>query len=183
MADNMSKIPVTSEKKPSAPTPSGTSISSWGPFETLRREIDQLFERFHEPASRFQFNRPSFMLDFSWPRAMGFGLAPAVDVVEKNNEYQITAELPGLDEKNIEVKVSNGALIIKGEKKEEKEERDQDHYVSERRYGSFSRSFQVPASVDTSKIEATFTKGLLMVKLPKSADAMKTEKTIEIKAA
>ncbi len=183
MADNMSKIPVKSEKKPATPSPFGTSLSSWGPFETLRREIDQLFDRFHEPASTLSFSRPSFLPDFSWPRALGFGLAPAVDVVEKDKQYEVTAELPGLDEKNIEVKVSNGMLMIKGEKKEEKEERDQDHYVSERRYGSFSRSFQVPANVDTNKIEAHFTKGVLTVKLPKSAEAMKNDKTIEIKAA
>ncbi|MGB8277921.1 MAG: Hsp20/alpha crystallin family protein [Methylovirgula sp.] len=182
MADTASKIPVKTEKRPSMPSAFGSAVGSWGPFETLRHEIDQLFDRFHEPFSRLPFNRSS-LLDLSWPREAGFGLAPAVDVVEKDKEYEITAELPGLDEKNIEVKVSNGTLMIKGEKKEEKEEHDKDYYVSERRYGSFSRSFQVPASVDASKIEANFTKGVLTVKLPKTAEAMKSEKTIEVKAA
>jgi HSP20 family protein len=75
-------------------------------------------------------------------RCNRLAIAPAVDVVEKVKEYEITAELPGMVEKNIEIKLSNGTLTIKGEKKEEKEEREKDY--SERRYGSFMRSFQVP---------------------------------------
>jgi len=110
-------------------------------------------------------------------------ITPAVDVAEKEKEYEITAELPGMDEKNIEIKLSNGTLTIKGEKKEEKEEREKDYYVSERRYGSFVRSFQVPEGVDTGNIEATFAKGVLNVKLTKTTEAQKSEKTISVKAA
>lgn len=182
MADTMSKIPVKAEKRPSAPSTMGTSFGSWAPFDTLRREIDRLFDRMQEPSWRLPFNQPSW-LDFSWPREAGISIAPAVDVIEKEKEFEIVAELPGLDEKNIEVKLSNGTLMIKGEKKEEKEERNKDYYVSERRFGSFSRSFQVPSSVDASKIDAHFSKGVLTVTLPKSAEAMKSEKTIEVKAA
>jgi HSP20 family protein len=98
--------------------------------------------------------------------------------VEKDKEYEITAELPGMD-----VKLSNDMLTIKSEKKEEKEEREKDYYVSERRYGSFMRSFQVPEGVATGKIEATFSKGVLNVKLPKSPEAQNSEKTISVKAA
>jgi HSP20 family protein len=94
-----------------------------------------------------------------------------------------SAELPGMDEKDIEVKVSNGTLTIKGEKKEEKEERDKDFYLSERRYGSFARSFEVPAGVDPAHIEARFAKGVLTVTLPKSPEAKQNEKKIEVKAA
>ena len=92
-------------------------------------------------------------------------------------------ELPGLDEKNVEIKLSNHTLTIKGEKKEEKEEKDKDYYLSERRYGSFQRSFQVPEGVDTGKIDASFSKGVLTVKLPKTAEAQKAEKKITVKAA
>ena len=108
---------------------------------------------------------------------------PAVNVVESAKAYEITAELPGMDEKNIEVKVTDGTLTIKGEKLEEKEEKETDYYLSERRFGSFERSFDVPESVDLSKIEATFKKGVLTVALPKKAEAQKPEKKIEVKAA
>lgn len=182
MADTTSKIPVKTEKKPSAPSVVSGPFGSWGAFDTLRREIDQLFDRFREPAWRHPFGRGS-LLDLAWPREATFGLAPAIDMVEKDKEFEITAELPGLDEKNIEVKLANDTLTIKGEKTEEKEDRNKDYYLSERRYGSFSRSFQVPPGIDANKIEANFAKGVLTVRLPKSAEAIKNEKTIEIKAA
>ena len=81
-----------------------------------------------------------------------------------------SAVLPGIDEKNIEIKLSNGTLTIRGEKKKEKEELEKDYCLSERRNISFTRSFQVPVGVDAGKIEATFAKGVLTVKLPKTAE-------------
>lgn len=152
----------------------------WAPFETLRREVDSIFDSFRR--WDFPFRR-AFEFEHPWPQEVSFGLAPAVDVVEKDKEYEITAELPGMDEKDIEVKLADQVLTIKGEKKEEKEEREKDYYLCERRYGSFRRSFQLPQGVDTGKIEAAFAKGVLTVKLPKTAEAQKTEKTISIKAA
>jgi HSP20 family protein len=172
------KVPVKAEKGSSAVAPLG-----WPPFENIRREIDRIFDRFHLGTWDFPFGRRAFDLEVPWTRAAGMGIAPAVDVVEKEKEYEITAELPGMDEKNIELKLSNGMLTLKGEKKEEKEEREKDYYMSERRYGSFVRSFQVPEGVDTAKIEAAFSKGVLTVKLPKTAEAQKSEKTITIKAS
>jgi HSP20 family protein len=86
-----------------------------------------------------------------------------------------------MDEKNVEVKLANEMLTIKGEKEEDKEEKD--YYLSERRYGSFQRSFRIPEGVDTDKIEATFQKGILTVMLPKKAEVQKSEKKVEIKAA
>jgi HSP20 family protein len=102
--------------------------------------------------------------------------APAVDVSKTDKAYEITAELPGMDEKSVEVKLANGMLTIKGEKQDEKEEKKQDYYMRERTFGSFQRSFQLPADVDTDKIEAGFKKGVLTVTLPKSAEAQKSEK-------
>ena len=107
---------------------------------------------------------------------------PAVDVTETDKAYEIVAELPGMDEKNVEVKVADDILTIKGEKQEEKEERRKDYYLSERSFGSFQRAFQVPAGVDTDKIEANFKNGVLIVTLPKSAEAQKAEKKITVKA-
>ena len=106
-----------------------------------------------------------------------------MDLVEKDGEYEITAELPGIDEKNVEIKLANQMLTIKGEKEDSKEEKRKDYYLSERRYGSFQRSFQVPEGVDVDKIEANFAKGVLTVKLPKTAAAKKAEKKITVKAA
>ena len=94
---------------------------------------------------------------------------PAVDVAETDKTYEITAELPGLHEKNIEVRLANGVLSIKGEKQEEKEEKEKDYYRRERSFGSFERRFQVPENVDEDKIEASFKNGILSVTLPKSA--------------
>ena len=106
-----------------------------------------------------------------------------MDLVEKEKEYEISAELPGIDEKNVEIKVANHMLTIKGEKTEEKEEKKKDYYLSERRFGSFQRSFALPEGVDADKIEANFVKGVFTVKLPKTAEAQKAEKKITVKAA
>jgi HSP20 family protein len=108
---------------------------------------------------------------------------PAVDIAESDKAYEVTAELPGMDEKNIEVKLTNGNLTIKGEKREEKEEKKKDYYLSERHFGSFERQFRVPEGVDVEKIEASFKKGVLTVTLPKRPEAQKPEKKINIKAA
>jgi HSP20 family protein len=88
-----------------------------------------------------------------------------------------------MDENNIEVKLSNGNLMIKGEKQEEKEEKKKDYFLQERHFGSFERCFPVPEGVDANQIDATFTKGVLKVTLPKKPEAQKPEKKIEIKAA
>ena len=108
---------------------------------------------------------------------------PAVDVAESEKSYEIKAELPGMDEKDIEVKVTDGSLTIKGEKQEEREEKERDYYLQERRYGSFERSFELPESVDPDRIEASFKKGVLTVTLPKKAEAQKPAKKIEVKAS
>ena len=110
-------------------------------------------------------------------------MMPAVDVAESDRAYKVHAELPGIDEKNVEVKVTDGVLTIKGEKQEEKEEKKKDYYLSERSFGSFQRAFQIPNGVDLDKIEANFKKGVLTVTLPKSTEAQKAEKKITVKSA
>ncbi len=107
---------------------------------------------------------------------------PAMDVVEKENSFEITAELPGLDEKDVEIKLAGNSLIIKGEKrKDHKEERD-GYHLSERSYGSFQRSFSLPEGVDRDKIDATFGKGVLRLSLPKQPGTADNTKKISIKA-
>jgi len=177
MAKSDEKLPIGTEEKN---RPAATE--AWAPFESLRREIDRVFDSFHHGALRVPFARSAMEAAPSWSQALGWGIAPAVDVSEKDKGYQITAELPGLDEKDIEVTLANGRLTIRGEKKEEKEEREKSYYLSERRYGSFTRSFQVPEGVDGDAITARFAKGVLTVTLPKTAEARKSAKKIAVKA-
>lgn len=178
MPESAPKLPIKGEKSTAPEQQAG-----WTPFESLKREIDRLFDDFHPFGWRLPMARSPF--DFALHRLSGAGwpVAPAIDLAEKEKQYEITAELPGLDEKDVEISLSNQTLTIKGEKKEEKEEKQKDYYLSERRYGSFQRSFQLPEGVDADKIDATFSKGILTVKLPKTAGAQKAEKRISIKAA
>jgi HSP20 family protein len=151
----------------------------WEPFESFRREVDRMFEDFGRGFGMWRpFGRsmlgPSSAFEGVW------GKAPAVDVCERENEYEITAELPGMDASNVDVKLSEGVLTIKGEKEEQKEEERKDYHISERRYGSFQRSFGVPEGVDDDKVQASFEKGVLTIKLPKHPEAQKLEKKIQI---
>jgi len=179
MAETETKLPVRTEKGAVAPA----ARAGWGAFESLHREIDRLFDAFDGGSWSSPFHRSVFDIEPLWRREARWPTMPAVDVSETDKVYEITAELPGMDEKNIEVKLSNGGLIIKGEKQEEKEEKKKDYYLHERSFGSFERSFRMPEGVDTDKIEASFKKGVLTVKLPKTADAQKAEKKIAVKAA
>ncbi len=141
------------------------------PVLSLHREVNRLFE--------------DVFRGFGVPALAGVErglLAPSVELAETDKEIRVTAELPGLDEKDVEVKVVNRVLTIKGEKKEESEEQRKDYHLSERRYGSFQRSFQLPQGVDAEKIEASFSKGLLTVKLPKTAEAKNAERKIAVQA-
>jgi HSP20 family protein len=153
------------------------------PLATLRQEIDRLFEYFDQDFWTSPFRRSVFDVEPLWRREFKWAASPAVDIVEKEKTYEVTAELPGMDEKSIEVKLVNGDLTIKGEKQEEKEEKKNDYYLHERHFGSFERRFAVPAGVDTDKIEASFKKGVLTVTLPKKPEAIKPEKKIEVKTA
>jgi HSP20 family protein len=161
------KLPVKTEKS------SVGAPQFWRPFDRLRREIDHVFDDFGGDFWRAPFRQVE--------RALG--AMPAVDVTETDGTFEVTAELPGMDEKNIEVKLANHTLTIKGEKRDEKEETKKDYYMRERSFGSFQRSFTVPEGVDMDKIEASFKKGVLTVSLPKTVEAKKAEKKITVKVA
>jgi HSP20 family protein len=180
MAEAATKLNVKTEQKSTEPA---TAVQSWRPFESLRREVDRLFHDFERGSWPNPFRGSAFDLEPLWRRELTWAKTPAVDVVEKENGYEVTAELPGMDEKNIDVTVANGCLTIKGEKQEEKEEKKKDYYLQERRFGSFERRFEIPEGVDASKIEANFAKGVLTVTLPKSAEAKKAAQKIAVKAA
>ena len=177
MADIPGKVPVKSEKTPAR------MPQVWQPFEDLRREVDRLFEDFGGGFWRSPFRSSLFNIAPFRRSETTFAAIPAVDVSETDKAYEITAELPGMDEKNVEVKLANGILTIKGEKQEEKEEKQKDYYMRERSFGSFERNFQVPDGVDVDKIDASFKNGVLSVTLPKSPEAQKAEKKIAVKSA
>jgi len=179
MVEAAKKLPVkTGEKVPAL----ASALQAGWPFESLRGEIDRLFDDFGRGFWSFPFRRSTFAVEPFWRRELIWGAKPAVDIVESDKAYEITAELPGIDEKNIEVKLANGGLTIKGEKQEEKEEKKKDYYLHERHFGSFQRYFPVPEGVDTDKIEASFKNGVLTVTLPKSSEPQKAEKKITVKA-
>lgn len=127
-----------------------------------------------------------FFTGFQWPTPVGEGkdiFEPRLDLTETDKELKITVELPGIDEKDIDVSLSNNnsTLTIRGEKREEKEDRTKGRYRIERSYGAFQRTIPIPCEIDSDKIEATFKKGVLTVTLPKNAKEQASGKKINIK--
>lgn len=176
MAEKGSKIPVSSEGKAAEPT------RGFLPLASLHREVNRLFDEFSRGMSMFPFGRSSDW-DTGWRFGFGDGqLTPSVDVAETDSTFEISAELPGMSEDNIDISLADGVLTLKGEKKEEREEKDKGYYLSERRYGSFRRSFRLPDGIDEDKIEAKFEKGVLKITAPKKPEAVKKAKKIAIKA-
>lgn len=176
MAETAKEVAVKPEKS-SAPVP-----QLWRQLESLHREVERLFDDFDGGLWRKPFSTSLFALAPLRRAEAALSATSAVDVSETDRAYEITAELPGLEQDNIEVKVANGVLTIRSEKQEEKEEKNKNYYRRERSFGSFARSFQVPDDVDTKKIEANLKNGVLSVTLPKSPEAQKAEKQIAVKA-
>lgn len=137
------------------------------PFAVLRREIDSIFDNFFRG------------IDAGALESKTSGFVPRIDVNENEHEITVSAELPGMDEKDIDVSVSREALTIQGEKKEEREEKGTGYYRTERSFGSFSRSVPLPVEIDQDKVSAAFMKGVLTVTLPKKQGG--TGKTNKIK--
>ena len=169
----MADVPVELKKAPRAQT---TTPDIW---QSFRGEMDRLFDRFGFPALR-----RVFYIEPLWRSANSFSFSvPAIDMSEDERVYKISAELPGIDAEDIDVSVSGDTLVLKGEKRQEKEEKDKNYHFSERAYGSFQRSFQLPSSVDRDKVSADFSKGVLTITLPKTAEAQKPQKKIEVRSA
>lgn len=169
--------------KPGAPAPAPAPAPAGAPdvFRTFRGEMDRLFDRFFNG-----FGFPSFPFpSLAMPRVEELARlpVPAVEVTETDTEYRIAAELPGMSETDIEVGISGDTLTLKGEKRHEIEKKEANTYFSERSYGAFQRSFQLPDGVDREKIGAAFAKGVLTVTLPKTEAAKKEPRKIEVKAA
>ncbi len=155
-------------------------MQPWRPFDNLRREVDRVFEDFIMDPMRLPFRRPVFDIEPFWQPASWI-TAPAIDLIEREEAFELTADMPGLEAKDVEVKVANGVLTVKGEKQLEKEEKREDLHLRERRFNSFERSIRVPDGADTEKIEASFKNGVLKVMMPKTAEALKSIKKVEVK--
>lgn len=172
----MANVPVKAEKSPTQIGPVATP--SWDKF---REEMERVFDRF-SAAFDFPTLKPIHEVGNFWPSAVSGLAGMAVDVTEDDKAYRIAAELPGLDEKDVDVTVDDDAIVIKGEKTQEKEDKAKDHYYSERSYGVFRRSFALPKNADRKAINAKFAKGVLTVTIAKTA-AAQTQQKVEVKAA
>lgn len=176
MTQDVTKLPIAKENRPSL-----RETAPWRPLLGLQREINQVFDQFDRnwrpffQHSIFDFE-PLARLEAAWS-------SPAVDIVDKDKTYEMTAEVPGMNADNLEVKLVDDRLVIKGEKQESREEGKGDSRLSERRYGSFERNFRIPEGVDPGKIEASLKHGILTIVLPKTAEAVKPARKIEVKAA
>jgi HSP20 family protein len=139
----------------------------------LRDRMNRLFDEF--------FDRPFGLSPFFDEQAFMGGFAPNMDVSETDKEVTISAELPGMEPEDIQIALDHNILTISGEKHAEKEEKDKRYYRLERSYGSFSRSIPLPEGVEEDSIDASFNRGVLKIKLPKTVEAQKRSKKITIK--
>ena len=176
-----------SKAKSAAPAKDATAEASAEPFGRLfeplasvRRDIDRFFEGlapgFPRAIDFDPFRRLSAAFEIG-----GGDLVPHVEVTEEKTSYHISAELPGVDEKDITLTLQDHMLTVAGEKKTERKEEKKDYYLSERRYGSFRRSFRVPDDVDENNIAANFGKGVMTIVLPKVASPRPKGRQIPIK--
>ena len=146
-----------------------SEVTPWRPFKdlpALREEMNKLWNCF--------FGEKAFLEPF------GKGWVPSLDVSETKENVVVKAEVPGMAGKDIDISLSGGVLTIKGEKKQEKEEKDENYHFTERIYGAFSRSVQLPQEVQTDKVTASYKNGVLTITLPKSEEAKAKEVKIKV---
>jgi HSP20 family protein len=167
-------VPIGHDRRLQPPVAPG----GYHPMMQLQREIDQLFASFFRG-----FDIPvrgNFQPLLPVEEAGMF--IPQVDLSATDQEYRLTVEIPGVAEKDVTVNISGNTMTIKGEKKQEKEEKDKDYYRIERNYGSFQRILSLPEDVDQDAIKATFKNGVLSVTMPRKVTAKSEVKRIEISA-
>ena len=160
-----SSVPVRTVAESSPP------LSVWEPLGRVRSEVERLLEDF--------WNRP---LGFDLNRRIQALAGPALELTDKDGEYELVAEVPGMKPEEIEIKVTDGILRLSGEKKVEHKETREGCVFSERRFGRFERALELPRGVDVSKITANAKDGVLAIHLPKTDEARQRERKIEISA-
>jgi len=186
MADKVSNVDV----KKAAEAPASRQMPTNGPFMPwagLRGDLDRVVNRFFPDG--WPYMNVGNLMDLEPMRSLGRATlggmieAAKADISETDSKYEISVELPGIDEKDIELGVSDGVLTLKAEKKDEREEQKTNYHLTERSYGSVRRSFRIPEGVDTDKIKAVFSKGVLEVALPKTKEAKARQRKIAVKAS
>jgi HSP20 family protein len=148
-------------------------VTAWHPvtnmfdeFNTVHNEIDRVFDRFR--AGEYDASATQTWL-------------PAVDITEQETAFIIKAELPGVDKKDVKITVQNDVLTIKGEKKQESEKKGENYHRTERLYGSLQRSFTLPVTIASEKIDASYDNGVLILNLPKLEEAKPKEIEVKVK--
>jgi HSP20 family protein len=150
------------------------SIVKWNPLrelETMRRDMERLFEEFFEPAPRRRWRWLS--------RAEAETVSPSIDMYDRKDEIVVKAELPGVEKEDIDLTISENSLTIKAESKKDEEVKEEDYYSREIHYGTYTRTLTLPAEVDSSKAKATFKNGILEIVLPKKEEAKPKEIKVE----
>jgi HSP20 family protein len=175
-------------------------IKKWVPWNWFKKEEEEAGRTLpvkHETAQQFHqeigrlfdqafrgFGLTPFRYDRSLLPHLAEGmLKPSLDLGASDKEYTITVEIPGVDEKDVNLEIVNDNLIIRGEKKQEKEEKEKNYYRIERSYGSFERVLSMPKDADQEGVKATFKKGVLTVTLPRKALPKADVKKIKVKSA
>lgn len=168
-----------------------TKENGANPIAQLQEEMNRVFENFWSRFARDTSTVGSTPYPISGFGGIAFGgsgfpwngTTPRADVVETDDGYEVTVELPGLEQKDVEVTLTDDLLTVKGEKKVEREDSKKGYYLSERAYGAFHRAIPLPPGVDSDKAEAVFRNGVLTVKLPQSAEAKARVRRIDVKSA
>jgi HSP20 family protein len=168
----MAKPEKSGRKEPSAITPwrQSSEISRW------ERDMERMFEDFFSPSWSL-FRRGPL-----WPWRARAAAMPSIDidVYEEKDEVVAKAELPGIAKEEINVNVTDHTLTIRGEKKKEEEVKDENYRYAERSYGSFIRTIELPADVQTEKAKASFKDGVLEIRLPKTEEAKRRQITVNV---
>ncbi|MBI5476032.1 MAG: Hsp20/alpha crystallin family protein [Ignavibacteriales bacterium] len=145
------------------------TLVRWNPvvnFGNMHRELDKIFEQFRSDVQNEDVSKT---------------LMPVVDIVERENEFSIKVEIPGVDKKDVKITIQNDVLTIRGEKKQEEEKKGENYYRTERSYGTFQRSFTLPSSVANEKIDASYDNGILTLTIPKLEEAKPKEIEVKLK--
>ncbi|WP_423605406.1 Hsp20/alpha crystallin family protein [Sphingomonas sp. MS122] len=153
-----------------SPVNGNRPVASETPFGWLRHEIDRLFDDIGRPARE------------SVRSFAGFGPRPAVELIERDKDYRLTVELPGVKEDDVEVSLADGILTLKGDKREHEERKEGGFMLSERRYGAFERQIRLPADADPDEIEAKFKKGVLTLTIAKDEEKAPQPRKITVNA-
>lgn len=179
----MARRPAKKKEEAATSAPVPVKREERHPLTDLRAEMDRLFDSFSHRFPSFPMGRDLLHWGAFRDFDRGVGMAaPHVDVSETDTGYEVVAELPGMEQNDINVELKDDVLTLSGEKTEEREETKKSYHLTERRFGSFRRTFRLPSEIDQNKISADFKDGVLTIALPKTAKAQKPSRKIGVKS-